>query len=220
MEYFFGIDLAAFIRSAGYLGLFGIIFAESGILFGLFFPGDSLLFTAGFLASQGYFNIVILTLLAFAGAILGDNVGYAFGKRAGPYLFKKEDSFFFHKDHLLRARVFYERHGGRTLIFARFIPVIRTFAPILAGVGNMRYTVFLFYNFLGGIFWAIGATLLGYFLGTVVPHADRYLLPIIIAIMLTSFLPTIIHILRNKEHRDRMWRWTRLRFSRKEAKSR
>lgn len=201
MEQFFGIDLISFIKAAGYAGIFGIIFAESGILIGLFFPGDSLLFTAGFLASQGYFNVVILTLLAFAGAILGDNVGYAFGKRIGPRLFKKDDSFFFHKDHLDRARIFYEKHGGRTLIFARFIPVIRTFAPILAGVGNMRYSAFLFYNLIGGIFWAIGVTLLGYFLGVIIPNADRYLVPIVIMIVFISLLPTIIHFVRNKEPR-------------------
>lgn len=212
MEYFFGIDLTAFIRGAGYLGLFGIIFAESGVLIGLFFPGDSLLFTAGFLASQGYFNIVLLTLLAFAGAVLGDNVGYAFGKRAGPHLFKKEDSFFFHKDHLLRARVFYERYGGKALIMARFMPVIRTLAPILAGVGKMRYGAFLFYNFVGGVLWAIGVTLLGYFLGATIPNADRYLTPIIIFIILTSFFPSLIHVVRNKEHRKHLWRWIRARF--------
>ena len=212
MEQFFGIDLISFIKAAGYIGLFGIVFAESGVLLGFFFPGDSLLFTAGFLASQGYFNIVILTALAFAGAILGDTVGYAFGKRIGPHIFKKEDSFFFRKDFIERARIFYERHGGKTLIFARFMPVIRTFAPILAGVGKMRYGVFLLYNFIGGILWAIGITLLGYFLGTTVPHADRYLIPIIIFIIFTSFLPTIIHFARDRGRRKYIFSWIRARF--------
>lgn len=204
MEYFFGLDLISFIRVAGYLGLFFIVFAESGLFVGFFLPGDSLLFTAGFLASQGYFSIFILIPLLFVAAVLGDNFGYAFGKKVGPALFKKEDSFFFHKDHIARAREFYARFGGKTIIIARFIPVVRTFAPILAGVGEMRYRTFFFYNIIGGCVWVIGVLFLGFSLGTVVPDADQYLLPLIAVIIVVSFLPAIIPILREKQHREKI----------------
>ncbi|OGF58587.1 hypothetical protein A3B05_02075 [Candidatus Giovannonibacteria bacterium RIFCSPLOWO2_01_FULL_43_160] len=195
-----GFDLVAIIKSVGYIGLFTIIFAESGLFIGFFLPGDSLLFTAGFLASQGFLNIWLLSLLTFFGAILGDNFGYAFGKKVGPAIFKREDSWFFHKDHLERARIFYEKHGAKTLVLARFLPIIRTFAPILAGVGQMHYRTFFFYNVFGGFLWAIGMTWLGYFLGATVPNIDKYLIPIILAIIIVSVLPTLIHILRNRNY--------------------
>ena len=195
-------DLASLIKSAGYLGLFGIIFAESGFLLGIFFPGDSLLFTAGILASQGFFDIRILTVVALLGAILGDNFGYAFGRRAGPRIFNREDSLFFHKDHLERAERFYKAHGGKTIILARFLPIIRTFAPILAGVGKMNYRTFLAYNIAGGVIWGMGATLLGYYLGNIVPDIDKYIIPIIILIVFISVLPAVFPMIKNKEGRD------------------
>lgn len=198
---FLGIDLITFIKTAGYLGLFGIIFAESGLLLGFFLPGDSLLFTAGFLASQGFFKITLLVLICFAGAVLGDNFGYAFGKKTGPMIFKKEDSLFFHKQHLERASLYFEKYGGKTIILARFTPVIRTFAPILAGVGKMNYQTFFFYNIIGGALWAIGLPVLGYFLGNIIPDADRYIIPTVIAIVILSFLPPVMHIIREKEIR-------------------
>lgn len=201
---FFGIDLIELIKAVGYLGLFGIVFAESGLLIGFFFPGDSLLFTAGFLASQGFLDIWLLLALTFIAAVVGDNVGYAFGASIGPGLFKREDSFFFHKDHLERARLFYERHGGKTIILARFMPIVRTFAPILAGVGRMHYPTFITFNLIGGFLWAIGITLLGYFLGSIIPGIDRYLLPIILLIIFLSILPGIIHVIKTKEHRDHL----------------
>lgn len=198
------LDLVELVKAAGYLGLFGIVFAESGLLFGFFLPGDSLLFTAGFLASQNYLSVVPLMLIVFAAAVLGDNAGYYFGRKVGYRIFIREDSLFFHKDHLERARVFYERFGGRAIVLARFMPVIRTFAPILAGVGNMAYGNFVFYNVVGGFFWAIGLVFLGYLLGNTVPNADRYLLPIILGIIIASISPSIIHILRNKGDRERL----------------
>lgn len=204
MEALFGIDLILFIKAAGYLGLFFVVFAESGLFAGFFLPGDSLLFTAGFLAAQGYFSIFILTPLLFFAAVLGDNFGYAFGKKVGPALFRKEDSFFFHKDHIVRAREFYGRFGGKTIIFARFVPVVRTFAPILAGVGEMRYSSFFFYNIAGACLWALGMPLLGFFLGSLISDADRYLLPLIGVIIVLSFLPAVIPILREKEHREKI----------------
>lgn len=197
---FFGIDLENLIKTAGYAGLFFIVFAESGLFIGFFLPGDSLLFTAGFLASQGFLDIAILMLVTFFGAVLGDSFGYAFGKKAGPMIFKKEDSMFFHKDHLSRAEKFYEKHGGKTLVLARFMPIVRTFAPILAGVGQMRYSTFLIYNVTGGFLWAVGITGLGYFLGNAVPGIDKYLIPIILFIILLSFLPGIWHIWKRKKN--------------------
>ena len=194
---FLEIDLVSLITWAGYIGIFIIIFAECGVLLGIFLPGDSLLFTAGFLASQGKLDIALLMLICFAGAVLGDNFGYAFGRRAGPAIFKKEDSIFFHKKHLERAARFYDAHGGKTIILARFMPIIRTFAPILAGVGRMNYKIFIIYNLVGGALWAIGLTGLGYFLGSTIPGVDRYLFPIVLLIIIVSMLPGIIASLRS-----------------------
>ena len=140
--------------------------------------------------------------LTFSGAVLGDNFGYTFGRKIGPKIFKKDDSIFFHKDHVEKAQKFYEKHGGKALVIARFLPIVRTFTPILAGVGKMEYKNFFFYNFLGGIIWAIGLTGLGFFLGSVVPNIDRYLIPILLVIIFVSMLPTIFHILKNKGHRE------------------
>ena len=202
MESILGISLPDLIKAAGLVGLFAIIFAESGLLVGFFLPGDSLLFTAGFLASQGFFDITILTLTCFGAAVLGDSFGYAFGKRVGPRIFNKEESVLLHKKHLERASEFYEKHGGKAVILARFMPIVRTFAPILAGVGRMKYATFLFYNILGGLLWAIGLTLLGYWLGSIIPNVDRYIIPLVFLIIFLSFLPPLFHILRNKEERE------------------
>lgn len=203
-ELFFGIDLVSLVKVAGYVGLFFIIFAESGLFIGFFLPGDSLLFTAGFMASQGFFHIIPLALLTFAGAVLGDNVGYAFGKKVGPKLFTKEDSILFHRDHLVRAQHFYEKYGGKTLVLARFMPIVRTFVPIVAGVGNMRYRNFVFYNLFGGVIWGLGMPFLGYFLGSTIPTIDRYLLPIILFIIFSSMIPPVWHFLKEKHHRDQI----------------
>lgn len=204
MDAILHLDLPAFIQTIGYIGVFAIIFAESGLFVGFFLPGDSLLFTAGFLASQGYFSIAFLVLLACVGAILGDSVGYAFGRKVGPKIFSREDSFWFHKKHLARAESFYERHGKKTIIIARFIPIVRTFAPIVAGVGKMEYKTFIKFNIIGGILWGAGVTLIGYFLGQIIPDADKYLFYIIVAIVVLSVMPTVIpRILmfcRTREH--------------------
>src|SRR3989344_1329775 len=190
-------DLINLIKTIGYFGLFGIIFAESGVLAGFFLPGDSLLFTAGFLASQGYLNLWFLIGVTFVGAVLGDSFGYAFGRRMGPAIFKKEDSRFFHKDNLEKAERFYDKHGKKTIVIARFIPIVRTFAPILAGVGKMRYKTFLMYNIIGGAIWTIGLNILGFYIGNVVPGIDRYILPIVGLIILISIAPGIFHFLKN-----------------------
>lgn len=193
----------------GYAGIAGIIFAESGLLVGFFLPGDSLLFTAGFLASQGIFNIVVLVVLSFVAAVTGDSVGYWFGNRVGRKIFQREDSFLFHKHNLERAEKFYQKHGGKTIILARFMPVVRTFAPIVAGIGSMQYHSFLFYNVIGGALWGIGMPLLGYYLGKIIPGVDQYLIPIIIVIIIISVLPSAIHILKNQEDRTRIYQSVR-----------
>jgi len=191
-------DLIALIEAAGYLGLAAIIFAESGLFIGFFLPGDSLLFTAGFLASRGFLNIYLLIALTFVAAVLGDSTGYWFGKKTGPKIFSKDDSIFFHKDHIAKAEDFFKKYGAKTIILARFIPIVRTFAPILAGVGKMPYPTFFLYNLIGGGLWTIGVSLLGYFLGQLVPNIDKYLLPIIAAIIIISVLPNIFQILKRR----------------------
>lgn len=200
MEFFEGENLINLIKGVGYVGLFVIVFAESGLLIGFFLPGDSLLFTAGFLASQGYLNITAAILIIWAGAVLGDNVGYAFGQKVGPRIFRKEDSLLFHKDNLERARAFYHEHGPKTIILARFVPIVRTFAPILAGVAKMDYPTFLRYNLIGGTLWTVLLTLLGYFLGSLIPDIDRYIFPILAVIIVVSVVPALIHVFqRNKK---------------------
>lgn len=199
MEAILQLDLVKIIESVGYVGLFAIIFAESGLFVGFFLPGDSLLFTAGFLASQGFFNILLLTPMTFIAAVAGDSVGYAFGQKVGPKLFKREDSIFFHKKHLIRAKNFYDKHGGKTITIARFLPVVRTFAPIVAGIGQMPYKKFLMYNLLGGFLWAVCIPFAGYFLGSLIPSVDKYLLPIIVAIVLASVAPSVIHLVRERK---------------------
>jgi membrane-associated protein len=206
-------DLLTLLPAIGLIGIYAIVFAESGLLIGFFLPGDSLLFTAGFLASQGIFNIWALTIGCFIAAVVGDSVGYAFGHRVGKRLFKREDSVFFHKDHLEKARKFYEVHGKKTIILARFLPVIRTFAPIVAGMGTMHYPTFLLYNIVGGALWSIGLSLAGYFLGKSIPDVDKYLLPIIAAIIILSVLPTAIHILKDANHRREIAKFIRNRLT-------
>lgn len=195
---FLHFDLIALIKTFGYLGIFAIVFAESGLFFGFFLPGDSLLFTAGLIASQGFLDMWILVPLIIFAAILGDNVGYWFGAKVGPKIFTKEDSFFFNKRHIERTHNFYLKYGSRAIVFARFIPIVRTFTPILAGVGTMPYYTFLKFNILGGVLWGAGVTLTSYFLGTVIPGIERFLLPIVMGIIVVSFLPIIIELIRNK----------------------
>jgi membrane-associated protein len=196
---FLGFNLVDFIKTAGYAGLFGVVFAETGLFLGFFLPGDSLLFVAGFLASQGFLNIWVLTILLFAAAVTGNIFGYAFGYKIGPAIFSKEDSLLFKKAHVRKAQVFYDRYGGKVVMLARFIPVVRTFAPILAGVAKMDKTVFLFYNMAGALVWTLGLTLLGYGLGNSIPNIDHYLLPIVGIIILVSILPGIIGYLQERK---------------------
>jgi|SRR3989338_244361 len=186
------------IIGLGYLGVFGAIFAESGIFLGAFLPGDSLLFTVGLLASQDHFSIIILIPIAALMAILGDNFGYYFGRTVGPKIFSREDSFFFRKSYVLKTQAFYERHGKKTIILARFIPIIRTFAPILAGVGKMEYRTFVLFNVIGGTLWTTMMLGAGYVLGNILPGIDQYLEWIILGIIGLSVLPIAIEWFRTK----------------------
>lgn len=195
------MNFSELITTAGYAGIFGVIFAESGLLFGVFFPGDSLLFTAGFLASQGVFDPFLLAGLCFVAAVTGDSVGYAFGRRIGRRFFTKLDSFWLNPDQVKRAQDFYAKHGGKTIVLARFVPGVRTLAPILAGVGEMRYSTFLSYNVIGALVWAVGVTLLGYYLGNLIPNVDKYLLLIVALVATISVLPYVIDVVRSPERR-------------------
>jgi len=208
------MNLVHLIIGFGYAGITAAIFAETGLLIGFFLPGDSLLFTAGFLASQGVFRIAVLMVLCAVAAVAGDGVGYAFGARVGPRLFMREDSLLFHRDHVERARRFYEHHGPKAILLARFVPLGRTFVPMLAGIGQMRYAKFLAYNIVGGGMWAAGIPLLGYSLGRSVPGIDRYLLTIILLIVVLSVSPGIIHVLRNPQDRASIVAGVRLLFRR------
>ena len=196
MESFFGLDLVTFLEAAGLVGFYLVIFAESGILLGIIFPGNSLLFTAGFLASQGIFNIFAVVIGGILAAVFGGYSGYAIGHRFGPRVFSRPNSRFFSPDYLERARAFYQNYGARSLILARFLPIFRTVVPLLAGVGAMGRAQFSLYNILGGIFWVVSITLCGYFLGRAVPNVDRYLLPIIVAIIVISFIPPAVSFVR------------------------
>ncbi len=184
------------IEAFGTLGLFAIVFAESGLLFGFFLPGDSLLFTAGLLASQGALNFLLIVVGCAVFAIAGDQVGYVIGRKAGPALFRRPESRFFHKKNVDRARAYFDKNGPRTIILARFIPVIRTFAPVVAGVGQMNYRKFVTYNVVGGVLWGSGVTTAGYLLGESIPDIDRWLLPIIGVIVVVSFIPVGLELLR------------------------
>ena len=177
------------IETFGTLGIFAIVFAESGLLIGFFLPGDSLLFTAGLLASRGFSNIILLMVGCAVSAIVGDQVGYLIGRRAGPALFRRPDSRFFHQKNVERARAYFEEHGSKTIILARFVPVVRTFAPMVAGVAQMDYRRFVTFNVVGGVLWGAGVTLAGYVLGNTIHDIDRWLLPIIGLILAVSFVP-------------------------------
>lgn len=192
-------NIEGLIRWGGYAVLAVIIFSETGLLVGFFLPGDSLLVTAGLLASRGYLNIFELLALLSLMAIAGDAVGYNIGKVTGPRIFTKDKSFLFAKDHLLKAQAFYEKHGGKTIFLARFMPFIRTFAPVVAGVGKMPYKRFAAYNIAGGITWVFSMTLLGYFLGRSIPNIDRYIDWIILAIILISVAPPFYGWLKSRQ---------------------
>jgi membrane-associated protein len=191
-------DVEGIIRWGGMLMLTVIVFAETGLLIGFFLPGDSLLVTAGVFAAAGHLSITTLLTIVTAAAIVGDQVGYYIGYRSGPRIFRREDSLLFKKAHLVRAKQFYEKHGGKTIILARFMPIIRTFAPVVAGVGAMEYRRFVAYNVIGGFLWVWSMSLLGYSLGHMVPDIDRHIHVVIAVVIFLSILPGIIEYVRSR----------------------
>jgi len=206
-------DVEHIILSGGILIVAAIVFAESGLLIGFFLPGDTLLFSAGLLASQGLFPLWLLILATVIAAIVGDNVGYSIGRRTGHRIFKKEDGILFHKDHLIRAEKFYQQHGGKTVTLARFVPVVRTFAPMVAGIGKMPRKQFMLYNVAGAILWGAGVTLLGYWLGSKIPGLDKYIEYVLLGVVVLSLGLSFIHILREPKSRALIISRVKLFFS-------
>jgi membrane-associated protein len=185
-------DVEFLVRAGGLLVLTIIVFVETGLLIGFFLPGDSLLVTAGIFAAKGDLDLLTLNVTLSAAAIAGDTVGYRIGYTTGPKIFTRENSLLFNRKHLISAKEFYDRYGGFTIVIARFIPIIRTFAPVVAGVGAMSYKRFLAYNVFGGIFWVMSTTLAGYFLGTMIPNIEERIHLIIVIVIFLSLLPAII----------------------------
>lgn len=184
-------DVKTLIHTVGYIGLVIIIFSETGLLAGFFLPGDSLLVTAGLFAATGELDIVLLNLMLIPAAVIGDAVGYWIGYKSGPHLFKREQSLLFRKDYLIKTQEFYNKYGGITIILARFIPIIRTFAPTVAGIAQMKYIDFFKFNVVGGALWILGMTLLGYLLGNTIPNIDKHIEKVIVIIVFLSILPII-----------------------------
>ncbi len=193
------LDPIEMVKTGSYVGIAVLVFAESGLLFGIFLPGDSLLFAAGLLAAGGVLSIQPLIIFVVIAAIIGDSVGYWFGANVGVSFFKRKDSFFFKQEYLKRTERFYETYGGRAVVLARFIPIVRTIAPILAGVGSMTYRQFITYNIIGGTLWGAGMLALGFSLGSVLPNAESYVLPLSLVIIVLSFLPILLNLLRGKK---------------------
>ena len=191
-------DVKAILTWGGLLLLVAIVFAETGLLVGFFLPGDSLLVTAGVFAATGALNIWLILTLVTAAAIIGDQVGYYIGYRTGPRIFRREDSLLFKRRHLLRAQEFYERHGGKTIIIARFVPIVRTFAPVLAGVGQMEYRRFVSFNVVGGLLWVWSMSLGGFLLGHMIPDIERNIHVVIVVVVFLSILPAVFEYLRNR----------------------
>jgi len=190
------------IRWGGYLVLVGIVFAETGLLVGFFLPGDSLLITAGLVAAAGGLNVWWLNALLILAAVTGDSVGYAIGVRLGPRLFTRPKSLLFNPRHIERTRAFYARHGAKTIVIARFVPIIRTFAPVVAGVGRMEYRRFLFYNVAGGVGWVTSMTWAGYFLGRTIPNIADYVHLVVVIVIVLSVIPIVVEIVRERRRRS------------------
>src|SRR5664279_3593594 len=220
-----GFDLAQLTATAGPLAviliLAVIIFAESGLLIEFFLPGDTILFSAGFLVYGGVlqFNIHLMVLILFAAAVAGDSVGYLFGRRIGRRIFHRPDSIFFRQENMQRAESFYEKHGGKAVVIARFVPIVRTFAPIVAGVGKMNYKLFLTFNMIGAGLWAMGVAYAGYFAGGwlerigIHPEGiDKIILPVVTLIVILSILPALYHLFKDKKTRRAAIETTKQQF--------
>jgi membrane-associated protein len=191
-------DVEGIIRWGGYFALAGIVFSETGLMVGFFLPGDSLLVTAGLFAAKGVLNIAILIPMLICCAVAGNATGYLIGRTIGPRLFKKEDSFLFKKEHLIKTQQFYEKHGGKTIILAQFIPVLRTFAPVVAGVAQMQYRKFFSFNVVGAVSWIASMLLIGYALLKMFPGVEKHIHLVILIVIFLSMLPGIIEFARAK----------------------
>ncbi len=199
------LDPESIVQTLGLIGIFAIVFAESGLLIGFFLPGDSLLFTAGMVAGGAFskqmpnvdFNIYVLCIGVFIAAVVGDQVGYVFGRKVGPSIFKRPDSRLFKHENVEKAQGFFDSHGPKAIVLARFIPVVRTFTPVIAGVSHMNYSLFLRYNLIGGFIWGVGVTLLGYFFGGFQIVQDNFEIAIL-AVVAISFLPILIEVVRHR----------------------
>ncbi len=187
------------IRFVGLIGLIVIVFAETGLLVGFFLPGDSLLITAGLFAARGDFDIVWLNVALMAAAIAGDATGYWIGHRAGRALYNRPESFFFRREHLRMTREYYEHHGGKTIVIARFAPILRTFAPVVAGVAEMGYRRFAAYNVVGGMAWVASMTLGGYLLGSMIPDIESRIHLVVGGVIVVSLLPVLFAWLRSRK---------------------
>lgn len=207
------LDVHFLIQTFSYPGVIAIIFAETGLMLGFFLPGDSLLITAGIFAAKGLMNIYLLITLLFVAATLGNIVGYFFGQKVGKRLFNREDSLLFHKKHVVNAQRFYKKYGGKAIVIARFMPIIRTFAPIVAGIGDMSFASFVVYTIIGSLLWAVGLTLVGFFVGQLIP--DKYFEPIILVVVVLSLCPALYHALKTKEQRQKLFAFVTSLFKKK-----
>jgi membrane-associated protein len=194
-------DVTTILQTGGLLVVFLIIFAESGMMVGLFFPGDTLLFSAGILAAAGKIGLIESMIVIAVAAILGDNIGYLIGKHLGPRLFKKDGVIFRH-DYIMKAEKFYKKYGSKTMLVAHYIPIVRSFAPVTAGAGNMNHKQFIIYNAIGDISWTVITTLAGYFIGSRIPGIEHYIEPVLIGIVLIFLLPTLYHIFKDPRVRS------------------
>ncbi len=195
-------DVQGIIHWGGTLMVCVIVFTETGLFVGFFLPGDSLLVSAGIFAAAGLLNVYYLLVLGSACAVIGDQVGYLIGRKAGHALYSREDSFFFRKKHLERAHDFYEKYGGKTIVLARFVPIVRTFAPAVAGAASMNYRRFVSYNIVGGILWVCSMVLIGFTLGSAIPNIERHIHLIIVAVVFLSILPAVVEVLRQRGRRS------------------
>ncbi|HSX17339.1 MAG TPA: DedA family protein [Patescibacteria group bacterium] len=199
-----GLNIDTWVASAGILSVLAaigiIVFAESGLLVGIFLPGDSLLLAAGFFAAQGTLPLIPAILVIFVGAILGDNAGYVFGKRTGPRIFRKREGLFFRREYIQRAEAFFKKHGPKTVLLARFVPYVRTFTPIVAGVARMQRSLFIAYNIVGALLWTIMTVMIGYWLSARIPHVERYVLPAALLVICCTFGPLVWQLVRRSSH--------------------
>jgi membrane-associated protein len=202
-------DITHLIQTGGLVLIAAVIFAESGMMVGFLFPGDTLLFSAGILAASGNLPIVWTIAVIAAAAIAGDNTGYHIGRLLGPKLFTKKDGIVFRHEHIMRAEAFYEKYGSKTMLLAHFVPVVRSFAPVTAGAGKMNYTQFIFFDAIGDIAWAASVTLIGYYLGSRVPGIEKYIEPLLLIIVLIFLIPTLYHVFKDPKIRAKLSRKNR-----------